>query len=326
MHGKNDVIFMPTDPTDPSSSQPSTSPYQPTPDAPRGGGGVFFVILLLLLLAGSAAYYFLVYKPGAVAAAALPSPTPIAVHTPAPASSAPKVDASGNPTYNSTQRTQYIKQAEDAFNAARQVKSQPYNDAFAAMLASGGFSAAGLASKEAIAARRDLVAKCQTANDGLEDFIKVQDATYKAELQKTPLIPNDVDYVLSDFSYKAQTSDSLKLRDLQRESLKTGDNLLAYLDKTFGGWSVNPAQHLAFKKPADSAAFSAMQKTYSAQVADMSKLQAAIKATADPNSVPAAAASPSPATAAAPGAASPTPGAGTAPGSPSPVPAASATP
>ncbi len=288
MHVKNDVTFMPTDPSDPSSPKPSTNLYQMTSDAPKsgGGGGIFFVILLLLLCGGGAAYYFLVYKPAAAAGATIVPPPTAAAGTPKPvASTTPRADTSGNPTYNNAQRTQYIKQADNAFLALRDAKTGPYTAAFNAMLNAGGFSAVGLTSKEAIAARRDLVAKCQAANDDYEAFTKTQDATFKAELQKTPLIPNDVDYVLSDFSYKAQTNDNLKLRALQRDSLKTGDDMLAYLDKSYGNWSVNEKQHLTFKKPGDAAPFSALAKTYSEQVAAISKLQNDIKATADPNSV-----------------------------------------
>ncbi len=277
---------MPTDPSEPSSPKPSTNLYQMTSDAPKGGGGggIFFVILLLLLCGGGAAYYLLVYKPAAAAGALIPPPT-AAAGTPKPvASSTPKTDTSGNPTYNTAQRTQYIKQADEAFLALRDAKTGPYAAAFDTMLKAGGFSAVGLTSKEAIAARRDLVAKCQAANDDYEAFTRTQDATFKAELQKTPLIPNDVDYVLSDFSYKAQTSDNLKLRALQRDSLKTGDDMLAYLDKSYGSWSVNEKQHLTFKKPGDAAPFSALAKTYSEQVAAINKLQNDIKATADPNS------------------------------------------
>ena len=290
---------MPTDPSDPSTPTPPTRLYQTTSEAPKGGGGgIFIVILLLLLLGGAAAYYFLVYKPGAVAAAALPSPTPAA--TRAPVAATP--DTSGNPTYNSNQRTQYIKQAEEAFNAQRLTKSQPFTDSFNALLAAGSFTAAGLTSKEAITARRDLVTKVQTANDDLEAFIKTQEATYKAELQKTPLIPNDVDYVLSDFVYKAQTEKALKLRDLQRESLKTGDAMLDYLEKSYGNWSINATQRLTFKKPADGGAFNTLGKTYNSQITEMAAIQKDILTTADPNSTPgiSPAASPAPAASATP--------------------------
>ena len=103
----------------------------------------------------------------------------------------------------------------------------------------------------------------------------------------------------------------MKLRDLQRESLKTGDEMLAYLEKSYGNWSVNAAQHLTFKKPADGSAFSTLGKTYNGQITEQSAIQKDMLATADPNS--AATGTP----AGSPPAASPTA---------SPAPAASATP
>ncbi len=299
---------MPSDPVDPSSPKPSTNLYQTTSDASKGGGGgIFFAILLLLLLGGGAAYYFLLYKPTVAAVAANPTPTA----TVAPATPTTKVDTSGNPTYNNAQRSEYVTQADKAFTALRDAKLNRFMEPYNALLASGGFSATGLTSKDAIAARRDLIKKALAANDDYEAFVKTQEATFKAELQKTPLIPNDVDYILSDFSYKAQTDKNVQLRGLQRDALKTGDEMLAYLDKSYGSWSVNAAQHLTFKKPGEAGPFSALTKTYNDQVTAASKLLSDIRAVADPNSVATSVPSASPAASGVPvspaPAASPTP-------------------
>ena len=87
--------------------------------------------------------------------------------------------------------------------------------------------------------------------------------------------------------------------------------MLHYLDKSYGSWSINEKQHLAFKKPGEAGPFSALAKTYNDQVTAMNKLQNDIKAVADPSSVAASVPSASPA----------------ASGTPvSPAPAASATP
>ncbi len=294
---------MPTDPADPSSPKPSTNLYQTTSEAPRGGGGIFFVILLLLLLGGGAAYYFLIYKPGAVALAANPAlaATPVPSATPAVTA---KATPAGNPTYSGAQRTQYIRDAEKIYSAQADPKRQAFTESFQALMTAGGFSAVGLTSKDAIAARRNLVAQCQKANDDYEDFVKVQEQTYKDALQKTPLVPNDVDVVFDDYKFKAQTEKTVQLRDMERESLKTGDELLGYLDKNYGSWSVNAQQHLTFK-PGVSAAFNAIGKKYNDQATAMVNLQNEIKAIVDPNATPpgaspAGSAAASPATAPAP--------------------------
>ncbi len=274
---------MPTDPSDPSSPKPTTPLYQTTPETPKGGGGgIFFVLLLLLLLGGGAAYYFLVYKPAAAAGGTIIAPPTAAAATPPKAT--PKADTSGNPTYNGTQRNQYIKQAEDAYSAVANAKIKALNDSFAALTAAGGFTG-GLTSKDSIVARLDLVGKCQAANDDYEEFTKTQEQAYKDELKKTPLISNDVDVVFSDFQFKAQTANNLKLRDLQRDSLKTVDSILAYLDKSYGSWSINAAGKLSFKAGA-AGPFNALAKTYNDQADAINKLQAEIKATVDPNGTP----------------------------------------
>lgn len=288
---------MPTDPSDPSSPKSSVRPYQTTTDEPRGGGGgIFFVILLLLLLGGGAAYYFLVYKPAASVGATVLAP-PTASGTPKP--TAPP--ATPKPTgYGNAERAQYVKQADDAFIALRDARSGAFTTALNTFVTAGGLNVAGLTSKDAIAARRNLVAQCQAANDDYEAFVKTQDATFKAELKKTPLIASDVDFVVNDIGYRLQTDKNLQLRGLQRDSLKTADDMLAYLDKIFGIWSINAAQHLVFKKATDAAPYTALSKTYSDQVTAMNKLQGEIKASGDPATAAPTTSAASPASAAAP--------------------------
>ena len=92
-------------------------------------------------------------------------------------------------TYNGAQQMQYLGTARDAFIADRQVASQPFVDAHNALEAAGGVGAKGLTSKDAITARRDLVAKCIAANEVYITFVKGQVETYRAELSKTPLVP-----------------------------------------------------------------------------------------------------------------------------------------
>ncbi|MBE7219874.1 MAG: hypothetical protein INR64_15495 [Caulobacteraceae bacterium] len=276
---KPDVLPMPTDPDDPSSPQPSTNLYRTTAEAPKGGGGVFFAILLLLLLGGAAAYYFLFYKPAGASLTAIPTASATPAQTPAPAAA-----ASTPQGYSNAQREQYIKQAEAEYNAVAGPKLQAFADSMKAFLGAGGISAVGLTSKDAITARRNLIAQCQQTNTDYEDFVKTEEQTYKADLQKTPLIATDVRDVFDDFQFKAQTPDNIKLRDLQRDSLKTSDDLLAYLEKTYGSWSVNAQQHLTFK-PGVAAPFNAIAKTYNDQAAAINQLQTAIKAAVNPNNV-----------------------------------------
>ena len=286
---------MPTDPADPSSPKPSTNLYQTTSDAPRGGGGIFFVVLLLLLLGGAAAYYFLLYKPTAATAAAVsPNATVAPVASATPAATA-KPDTSGNPTYTAAQRGQYVKQAEAAYLAVAEPKRQAFADSFKALVAAGAFSPVGLTSKDAIAARRNLVAQCQKANADYEEFIKTEEPAYKAELQKTPLVPNDVNNVFEDFVFKAQTAKNVQLRDLQRASFETGDELLAYLDKTYGNWSIK-VDRLSFK-PGASGPFNAIGKKYNDQATAIANLQNEIKTIVDPNGTPSGAVPASPAAA-----------------------------
>ena len=289
---------MPTDPSNPKSP----NPYQTTSSTPNkgGGGGVFFVILLVLLLGGGAAYYFLSYKPNVVVPMAEATPKPTA--TP---SAAPK--AAPTPTgYDKATRQQYIQTAIDAFKALRQSKYQPFSDAFKAFSSAGGLSAAGLTTKDAVAARRNLITQCLTANDDYTAFIKTQDTAYTAELKKTLLTPNDVEVESSYTAAKMPTDKIVQLRTIQSDSLKTADQMLAYLDSKFGSWSVSADKHLIFKKAADGSPFSALAKTYGEQVTALNKLRDEINANSpeDPTaSSTAPAGTPVPAATAAPSAA-----------------------
>lgn len=267
---------MPTDPSDPKS--PNLYQTTSTPTKGGGGGGIFFVILLLLVVGGGAVYYFLVAKP---AVANIPPPTPVPT-TPTPAA-VPK--ATPAPTgYDNATRQKYIDTAIAAFRAERQGKLQPFTDAFAALMGAGGFSAASLSSKDAITARHDLVKKCLAANDDYTTYVKNQEAAYVAQLKKTPLTANDVEVDASLTGAKIPTDKMVQLRTIQGESLKTGDQMLDYLESKFGAWSVNAEKHIVFKKSADGSPFSALAKTYSEQITSANKLRDEINVneTADP--------------------------------------------
>ncbi len=284
---------MPPDPSDPSSPKPSTRLYQTTSDSPKGGGGgAFLIVLLLLVLGGAAAYYFLFYKPAVAAPAmvntAKPTATPTAsAGAPSPAK-ASNIDASGNATYSRAQRAQYIQTAIDSFKLVRQSKLQPFTEAYSALITAGAFSAASLPSKEAIAARRELVKKCLAANDDYAAFVKGQEAAYRDELKKTPLIPNDVEVETSLTGANMPTEKILQLRTTQGDTLKTGDQILGYLDSTFGGWSVNAEKHIVFKKTADGTPFNALLKTYNEQITALNKFKEEINANASDPTAPAA--------------------------------------
>ena len=151
-------------------------------------------------------------------------------------------------------------------------------------MTAGGFSSASLSSKEAITARREMVKQCLAANDGYTAFIKAQEGAYTDELKKTPLTANDIEVESSYAGAKMPTDKIVQLRPLQGDSLKTGDQMLEYLDSKFGAWSVNAEKHIVFKKSADGNPFSALAKTYSEQVTSLNKLRDEINANeaADP--------------------------------------------
>ena len=201
--------------------------------------------------------------------------------------------------YNGKQQMEYNRQAVDAFITQRAEKSQPYIEAHNALETAGSVSPKGLTSKEAIAARRDLIAKCIAANDVYLDFVKTQENTYRAELAKTPLLPGDIDSLVNDFAARANTSAIVKLRETERETLQAGDEMMASLDKSYGDWSVNAAGALGFKKKGGSAAFNAAAQKYNKLANDEAKLLAEVNksmvvpsASATPTATPGASVSP----------------------------------
>ena len=114
-----------------------------------------------------------------------------------------------------------------------------------------GFRQRGLKTKEDVTARRDLVAKALAANNAYLEFVKTQEATFRAELVKTPLTPNDVDAIAKDYFKADRTATTVKLREKESDVLKAGDDMLAFFDKRFGSWTVNDAGKISFKKKAD---------------------------------------------------------------------------
>jgi len=197
------------------------------------------------------------------------------------------------------QQKEYNQQAVDAFVTLRAEKSQPYIQAHNALETAGSVGLKGLNSKEAFAARRDLIAKCIAANDIYLDFVKTQENTYRTELAKTPLLPGDVDSLVNDFATRANTAAIVKLRETERETLKAGDEMLETLDKSYGDWSISPAGALAFKKKGGAASFNAAAQKYNRLANDEAKLLAEVNkslavpsSSATPTATPGASAGP----------------------------------
>ena len=280
-------------------------------------GGRLPRVCAVLVLAASVAG--LAIEAGA-APKATPTPTATPIPTPVPSPTAtPAASPAPTANYSGTQQTQYITTARDAFVAMRTAKSQPFLDAHKALDAAGALSARGLKTKEDIAARRDLVAKTSAANDEYLAFVKTQEDTYRAELAKTPLIPNDIDGLVKEFNERTNTPTVIKLREDERDTLKIGDEMLTTLDKKFGAWSANEAGRIVFKKKSDVAAYGELLSKLNAKVSEMQKLREELTPTPSPS--PSASAGVTPA-------ASPTgaPGAAPAASAPAAVPAASAKP
>ncbi len=218
-----------------------------------------------------------------------PTPTPPPTPTATPVAAAPASPTPEVAKYNGAQQMEYNRQAVDAFVTQRAEKSQPYIEAHKALETAGSVSPKGLTSKEAIATRRDLVAKCIAANDVYLEFVKTQDNTYRTELAKTPLLPGDIDSLVSDFTTRANTVAIIKLRETERETLKAGDAMLASLDGTYGDWNVNAAGALAFKKKGGSAPFNAAAQNYNKLANEEAKLLAEVNKSV---TVPSASATP----------------------------------
>ena len=222
----------------PSNRPPSLYQMTAKPERKGGGGGMVALALVVLVLLAGGAYYFLKMRKQPVVAASLP-----AAATPAPrAVPAPSVG------YNSVTEQGYIDQADDAFKAVQQPKIKTFNAAFAALKDANFMSAKDLTSKEAVAARRDLIAKCIAADNDYIEFLKTQEATYKDDLAKTPLTPADAKETFEGYVAKAKTPDAVKLRQAQVDYFKSGDDMMAALEKWYGSWSITPAGKLSFKR------------------------------------------------------------------------------
>lgn len=225
---------------------------------------------------------------------ATPSPTPTA--TPAATATATAAPSpAATPTYNGAQQSQYISTARDAFVGLRTAKSQPFLDAHKALEDAGSMAAKGLKSKEDITTRRALLAKTMAANEEYLAFVKTQEETYRAELAKTPLIPSDIDGLVSEFAQRANTPLTIKVRETERDVEKAGDDILAFLGKKFGAWSVSDAGKISFKKKADVSGYSEAISKYSAKASELQKLREQLTPAPVPSPSPSASVGASPA-------------------------------
>ena len=234
---------------------------------------------------------------------ASPADTPVVVTTPAPTPE-PTVQA---PHYSGVQQAEYIRTAQNAFMEARGAKSTPFLAANKAFNEAGGASAKGLTSKDAITQRRALIQACSKANDDYLTFAATQPEAYRTELAKTPLTQSDVDGLVSDFTAKGRQEEIIKLRNTERESLKTADDMMAHLEKTYGAWTLNGNKPV-FKKTSDFNAYGTLGKKYNGLVADLQKLQSEVNTplpTPGESPIPSASPSPGAATGAQPTVAAP---------------------
>lgn len=259
-------------------------------------------------------------------------PETVKAPTPKPKPGAPAAVAeapeAGNPPYNTTQRGTYIDQVGTTFINMRAAKTQAYIAASSAYATAASAGFGPLTSKEAIAARRKVVADTGQVNQEYMDFVRSQEAIYRSELEKTPLIPNDVNVAVGRFKARNPfIGDALAARVAQRNALKAYDDEMVMLDQSFGRWKV-AAGRFTFK-PADNEVFGKLQERYKAaadlQSSTLLKVQteqkalaegatpeeAAAKAggTVDPPTPPGSAVSPAPAG----GVASPAPAVGAVP-------------
>ncbi len=220
-------------------------------------------------------------------------PETVKAPTPKPVPGAPAATADvpvpGNPTYNATQRGTYSDQAGTAFINVREAKKKVYVDDNTAFAAAAGAGMGSLTTKEALAARRKLVADLLQANQDYMDFVANQETIYRGELEKTPLIPNDVNNSIGNFKAKNPfITDAVAARAAQRDALKAYDEMMAMLEQSFGRWKVT-AGKLAFQKPADNEAYGKLQEHYkaaadlqSSTVARVNAEQTALAAGASP--------------------------------------------
>ena len=261
----------------PQDNNPSGRPpslYQMSTQRERkGGGGMLVLGLVLVLLAAGAAYYFLKMRKPATVASALP-----AAATPRPARPAP------TPTgYNSVTEQSYIDQADKAFLELQAPKKQAFDDALKAYTEAGGVSPKGLTSKEAVTARRGLIAKLIAADDDFAAFASTEDALYREQLAKTPLTPHDIEDTFHTYQDKAKSPLFIKIREAQHAELQSGDDMMAALEKNYGNWSVSPVGKLSFKRPADATAYNGLAQKFNADVQALNKLQDDFRSTADPD-------------------------------------------
>lgn len=133
--------------------------------------------------------------------------------------------------------------------AGIQPKIRAYETAFKVLQDAGLFLPKTLTSKESIAARRELLKNLNAANEDLAATYGGLAATLRADLLNAGLAPNRAEAEIRGFERTAHIPEQLKLRDYDRQMGRTADEMLEFLSKEWGQWSVEQgSDRILFKR------------------------------------------------------------------------------
>lgn len=131
-----------------------------------------------------------------------------------------------------------------------QPRLQTYEAAFGALRDAGLFEPKTLQSKEAIAARRDLLRALAAANEDLAAAYSGMVGAFRAELQAAGISALRAGVEVRSFEGAAHLPDQLQLREQDRQMTRAGDDLLDLLGREWGQWNVGADGRIVFRKQA----------------------------------------------------------------------------
>lgn len=141
-----------------------------------------------------------------------------------------------------------ILEAGQRMAASIQPRLTTYAAAFASFRDAGMFEPKTLPSREAIAARRELLRALSVANEDLAAAYGGMSAAFRADLRTMGISPARTEVEARAFETSAQLVDQAKLREQDRQTVRDGDALLDLLAREWGRWSVDKEDRVIFRK------------------------------------------------------------------------------
>lgn len=143
-------------------------------------------------------------------------------------------------------------------------KVRTYEQATTALKEAGFFNPDTLPNRPAIAARRELLKAWAETNEALVTTYAGLPAAMRTELRNVGLAPAEQERQANAFEASAHSTENLRIRELDRQIGRLGEEMLVFLDKEWGQWKVQDGGRVLFNKTNALKRFDELQRSLKA--------------------------------------------------------------